>query len=106
MAAKLYRASILRDAVLRTTPQDEVRKLRRLLRGRGAADTDVPISGERIHVSSSSFPPTGICGAVSFCVMTRLDTSPLRCHWPETSGGLVTFLTVMPAHCTGPTIDL
>ena len=45
------------------------------------------------YVSSSSFPPTGICVAVSFCVITRSNALPLRCHWPETSGVLVTFLT-------------
>src|SRR5262249_60739136 len=56
--------------------------------------------------SSSSLPPTGIFAAVSFCVMTRSKALPLRCHWPETSGVLVTFLTGWPAQRTGPTIEL
>ena len=56
--------------------------------------------------NSSSFPPTGICGAVSFWVMTRSNASPLRCHCPETSGVLLTFFTGWPDQFTGPTIEL
>ena len=41
----------------------------------------------------------------SFAVMTSSNLSPLRCHWPATSGVLVTFFTGFPVHCTGPTID-
>ena len=39
-------------------------------------------------------------------VMTSSKSLPLRCHWPATSGVLVTFFTGWPVHFTGPTIEL
>ena len=59
----------------------------------------------RHYDKSSSFPPTGMFFAVSFWVMTRSNALPLRCHWPETSGVLLTFLTGCPVQRTGPTIE-
>ena len=36
----------------------------------------------------------------------QVELVALRCHWPATSGVLVTFFTGWPVHFTGPTIDL
>ncbi len=64
-----------------------------------------PATGDPRYDNSCSCPPTGICGAGLLVVMTSSNLSPLRCHWPATSGVLVTFLTGWPVHFTGPTID-
>ncbi len=66
---------------------------------------DLPASGEVKLRQQLSLPPTGMFGAVLFSVMTRSNLPPLRCHWPATSGVLVTFFTGSPVQCTGPTID-
>ena len=52
-----------------------------------------------------SLPPSGMFGAVLFSAITRSNLPFLRCHWPATSGVLVTFLTGWPVHWIGPTID-
>src|SRR5262245_43197264 len=68
------------------------------LEGRAAANPDSN------YPMSWSWPPTGISGAVSFWQMTRSKPFGPFCHWPETSGVLVTFFTGTPVHSTGPTM--
>ncbi len=59
----------------------------------------------RVTTAIPAWPPTGIFGADLFSVITSSKSLPLRCHWPATSGVLVTFFTGCPVHFTGPTID-
>src|SRR6185437_5840916 len=53
--------------------------------------------------SGFSLPPTGMSGAVLFSAITRSNLPFLRCHWPATSGVLLTFFTGAPVHWIGPT---
>src|SRR5256886_7723018 len=53
-------------------------------------------------------PPSGICGACLFSVMTMLYLSPVNLHWPPTSGVFAMFLaanggTLSEPKTTGPT---
>src|SRR5262249_2106429 len=59
----------------------------------GLADGGTTAEQLRRYVNNCSDPPVGISGAVLLVVITRSNLSPLRCHWPATSGVLVTFFT-------------